>query len=95
MYVCNVTVTVACAVYHVYVCNVTVACAVYHVYVCNVTVVCAVFRVREGEMDRTLKRGKNQDDCCMRLRGLPFGCSKEEILQFFEGNKMVEFLWLE
>lgn len=25
------------------------------------------------------------DDGCVRLRGLPFGCSKEEIAQFFSG----------
>lgn len=25
------------------------------------------------------------DDGCVRLRGLPFGCSKEEIAQFFTG----------
>ena len=27
------------------------------------------------------------DDGCVRLRGLPFGCSKEEIAQFFSGMK--------
>lgn len=26
------------------------------------------------------------DDGCVRLRGLPFGCSKEEIAQFFSGT---------
>ena len=26
------------------------------------------------------------DDCFVRLRGLPFGCSKEEIAQFFTGT---------
>lgn len=26
------------------------------------------------------------DDGCVRLRGLPFGCSKEEIAQFFTGK---------
>lgn len=28
--------------------------------------------------------GSNEDGC-VRLRGLPFGCSKEEIAQFFTG----------
>lgn len=27
-------------------------------------------------------------DACVRLRGLPFGCSKEEIAQFFTGNML-------
>lgn len=27
------------------------------------------------------------DDGCVRLRGLPYGCSKEEIAQFFSGTK--------
>lgn len=29
--------------------------------------------------------GSNEDGC-VRLRGLPFGCSKEEIAQFFTGT---------
>lgn len=28
------------------------------------------------------------DDGCVRLRGLPFGCSKEEIAQFFSGKSI-------
>lgn len=41
-------------------------------------------------MDWVIKRsGDHQDDSlndgCVRLRGLPFGCSKEEISQFFSG----------
>lgn len=31
------------------------------------------------------------DDGCVRLRGLPFGCSKEEIAQFFTGNDISVF----
>lgn len=27
----------------------------------------------------------SMDDGCVRLRGLPFGCSKEEIANFFAG----------
>ncbi|KAJ8976946.1 hypothetical protein NQ317_010142 [Molorchus minor] len=48
-----------------------------------------VFKVNRAEMDWVIKRsgptyGSN-DDGCVRLRGLPFGCSKEEIAQFFTG----------
>jgi len=31
------------------------------------------------------------DDGCVRLRGLPFGCSKEEIAQFFSGMLVLSF----
>lgn len=46
-------------------------------------------------MDWVIKRsGDHQDDSlsdgCVRLRGLPFGCSKEEISQFFSGKYSVE-----
>lgn len=48
-------------------------------------------------MDWVLKRrginGGNEDGC-VRLRGLPFGCSKEEIAQFFTGNLMLKYLLL-
>ncbi|UYV77746.1 HNRNPH1, partial [Cordylochernes scorpioides] len=48
----------------------------------------AVFKSKKSEMDWVVKRSStNQDDAdsdgCVRLRGLPFGCSKEEIAQFF------------
>lgn len=41
-------------------------------------------------MEWVVKRsGMHQEsalnDGCVRLRGLPFGCSKEEIAQFFSG----------
>lgn len=40
-------------------------------------------------MDWVIKRSGLPDslseDGCVRLRGLPFGCSKEEIAQFFTG----------
>ena len=47
-------------------------------------------------MDWVVKRsGPNQltgnNDAVVRLRGLPFGCSKEEIAHFFTGN--TEFQW--
>lgn len=28
----------------------------------------------------------------VKLRGLPFGCSKEEIVQFFDGKKQLIYL---
>lgn len=50
-----------------------------------------VFKAKKGEMEWVIKRsGLNlenaMDDGCVRLRGLPFGCSKEEIAQFFSGT---------
>ncbi|XP_056616931.1 heterogeneous nuclear ribonucleoprotein H3 isoform X2 [Triplophysa dalaica] len=53
-----------------------------------------VFKSNRSEMDWVLKRcGPTDYDsssgCILRLRGLPFGCSKEEILQFFSGLKIV------
>ncbi|XP_066549485.1 heterogeneous nuclear ribonucleoprotein H3 isoform X1 [Amia ocellicauda] len=53
-----------------------------------------VFKSNRSEMDWVLKRcGPSDYDSCsgcmVRLRGLPFGCSKEEIVQFFSGLKIV------
>ncbi|VEN45871.1 unnamed protein product, partial [Callosobruchus maculatus] len=49
-----------------------------------------VFKVNRAEMEWTIKRsgpqGGSDDDGCVRLRGLPFGCSKEEIANFFSGK---------
>jgi hypothetical protein len=50
----------------------------------------SVFKAKRSEMEWVVKRsGLNlenaMDDGCVRLRGLPFGCSKEEIAQFFSG----------
>lgn len=50
-----------------------------------------VFRSKKSEMDWVVKRsGPNQvipnNDAVIRLRGLPFGCSKEEVAHFFTGN---------
>ena len=52
--------------------------------------VCAVFKSNRSEMDWVLKRCGPADydstsGFMLRLRGLPFGCSKEEIVQFFSG----------
>ncbi|VEN45868.1 unnamed protein product [Callosobruchus maculatus] len=52
-----------------------------------------VFKVNRAEMEWTIKRsgpqGGSDDDGCVRLRGLPFGCSKEEIANFFSGLEIV------
>uniref|UniRef100_H3A5M1 RRM domain-containing protein n=1 Tax=Latimeria chalumnae TaxID=7897 RepID=H3A5M1_LATCH len=55
---------------------------------------CAVFKSNNVEMDWVLKHtGPNSPDSAndgfVRLRGLPFGCSKEEIVQFFSGLEIV------
>lgn len=47
-------------------------------------------------MDWVLKRNGPADydscsGCMLRLRGLPFGCSKEEIVQFFSGILNLSF----
>ncbi|XP_041362395.1 heterogeneous nuclear ribonucleoprotein H3-like isoform X2 [Gigantopelta aegis] len=52
-----------------------------------------VFRSKKSEMEWVVKRaGPNQpslNEAVVRLRGLPFGCSKEEIAQFFTGLEIV------
>ncbi|KAK7113546.1 heterogeneous nuclear ribonucleoprotein F-like [Littorina saxatilis] len=52
-----------------------------------------VFRSKKGEMNWVIKRagmdGNNLADAVVKLRGLPFGCSKEEIAQFFTGFEIV------
>ncbi|XP_050296464.1 heterogeneous nuclear ribonucleoprotein H2-like isoform X2 [Anthonomus grandis grandis] len=52
-----------------------------------------VFKVNRAEMEWVMKRSGNNasvnEDGCVRLRGLPFGCSKEEIAQFFTGLEIV------
>ena len=50
----------------------------------------SVFRAKKSEMDWVLDlcgpdRG-DIEDAVVKLRGLPFDCSKEEILQFFTGD---------
>uniref|UniRef100_A0AAR5PEX3 RRM domain-containing protein n=1 Tax=Dendroctonus ponderosae TaxID=77166 RepID=A0AAR5PEX3_DENPD len=52
-----------------------------------------VFRVNRAEMEWVVKRSgtpyNGNEDGCVRLRGLPFGCSKEEVAQFFTGLEIV------
>ncbi|XP_077998964.1 heterogeneous nuclear ribonucleoprotein H2-like isoform X2 [Glandiceps talaboti] len=51
-----------------------------------------VFSSKKTEMEYVIsKSGPNavqDNDGCVRLRGLPFGCSKEEIAQFFGGYEI-------
>uniref|UniRef100_A0A8C7VQ71 Heterogeneous nuclear ribonucleoprotein H1, like n=1 Tax=Oncorhynchus mykiss TaxID=8022 RepID=A0A8C7VQ71_ONCMY len=54
----------------------------------------SVFKSNNVEMDWVMKHtGPNcpetEGDGLVRLRGLPFGCSKEEIVQFFSGLEIV------
>ena len=51
----------------------------------------SVFRSNKSEMDWWIKRAgpghmTGSNEAVVRLRGLPFGCSKEEIAQFFTGT---------
>lgn len=53
-----------------------------------------VFRVDRSEMEWMIKRAGasvagGMAEAVVKLRGLPFGCSKEEIAQFFTGDKFV------
>ncbi|XP_017274313.1 heterogeneous nuclear ribonucleoprotein H3 isoform X2 [Kryptolebias marmoratus] len=52
-----------------------------------------VFKSKHSEMNWVLKRSgpppDNCNGCVVKLRGLPFGCSKEEIVQFFSGLRIV------
>lgn len=55
-----------------------------------------VFRSKRSEMEWVVKRsGPNaNNDAIVRLRGLPFGCSKEEIAHFFSGIKCHKTVFL-
>lgn len=57
-----------------------------------------VFESKSGEMEWICKRmGQPPDrgnEAVVRLRGLPFECSKEEIAQFFTGNLIAFFVLL-
>ncbi|XP_014253054.1 heterogeneous nuclear ribonucleoprotein H2 [Cimex lectularius] len=53
-----------------------------------------VFKANKSEMDWVVERcGHNmelsRDDACVRLRGLPFDCTIDEIISFFRGLEIV------
>ncbi|XP_022654217.1 heterogeneous nuclear ribonucleoprotein H2-like isoform X3 [Varroa jacobsoni] len=50
-----------------------------------------VFRAKRAEMDWCVKKNSSNalDEGIVRLRGIPFGCSKEEIANFFSGLEIV------
>lgn len=53
-----------------------------------------VFRCKRSEMEWVVRKSgqcmdSTLDDGCVRLRGLPFDCSKEEIAHFFAGLEIV------
>lgn len=57
----------------------------------EMSIICfTVFKSNNVEMDWVMKHTgpscpETDGDGLVRLRGLPFGCSKEEIVQFFAG----------
>lgn len=56
-----------------------------------------VFKANRSEMEWVVQRcGHNmeqsRDDATVRLRGLPFQCNSEEIVEFFEGNVILIML---
>lgn len=52
-----------------------------------------VFEAKRAEMEYVLKRSGKPDlnssdtDTVVRLRGLPFGCTKEDVCNFFSGKE--------
>ena len=55
----------------------------------------SVFKAKHAEMNWAVKHSGPRDvmsemEAIVRLRGLPYGCSKEEIANFFSGNISVQ-----
>lgn len=52
-----------------------------------------VFEANREEMEYVVKKSGpnpgNSTEGVLRMRGLPFGCSKEEIVQFFAGMEFI------
>ena len=46
----------------------------------------------EWVVKRNGPSGQGNNDAIVRLRGLPFGCSKEEIAHFFSGMQIYNFI---
>ena len=56
-----------------------------------------MFKAKRAEMNWAVKHSGPRDvmtemEAIVRLRGLPYGCSKEEIANFFSGNKLMKIL---
>jgi len=55
-----------------------------------------VFKAKRAEMNWAVKHSGPRDvmtemEAIVRLRGLPYGCSKEEVANFFSGMKWCDF----
>jgi len=75
-----------------YVCAMVTMLTVYKIFFCFA--IHSVFKAKRAEMDWAIKHSGPRDttnelDAVVRLRGLPYGCSKEEIANFFSGNVMI------
>lgn len=49
-----------------------------------------VFESKYSEMEWVVKRmtgAESEAEAVVRLRGLPYGCSKQDIADFFDGKK--------
>lgn len=52
-----------------------------------------MFRTRQSEFEWALRRQTNsrdwKNDAVVKLRGLPFDCTKDEVAIFFDGKEIV------